>query len=895
MTDHNEIERALSYVSNNDDRETWVRMGAGIKTELGEDGFDLWDSWSSTADNYSHQAAKAVWKSLRPGRVNIGSVFYEAKQGGYTPEKAVAKTYTKEELAQRAKARQEREAKAIADRLADASVAKDKAQALFNNAGPVNPNHPYLLKKGITDPALLANLRQQDNNLLIPAMQNSEIVAVQKINHDGGKYFGKNEMLAGSAFFMGDKSQVKNGLILTEGLSTGASLHAATNKPVLVVFAAHNLVNVAESLKNTDFPIILAADNDSHTKNAGIKFAEKAAQVLGERASLSMPIFTEQDNAVFQDRHGADKYPSDFNDLHEIRGLDAVTQVMGGEVKTLKKNELEQNKESEMETKNAYEMAKNGETTEVEPVNKTGQALKEPDYLKNIPDFEDERKPVINKIEVDFEQIKAQQTTVNRPPQETNIEPESGGTTPKKAIAEPEQDTVLPSKEAQEPAPEQPDTKVVESQAPEKTDQIEVNPLQEAPESIRHKYLYAEGMYLDDNARTTIFSDKGAQLQTARSDLQTVHDMVEVAKEKGWTYIKLSGKHEFKRQAFLEAESQGIKTSGYEPTKEDLAALKSLQNERALNKFESVPEVVKEHASEQDQAADKAPSQSTDKDLNTGILKAHGPAPYLHDDKNKFSYYVTLQQDDKEHTVWGVGLPDALKESKVKLGDEVSLKNLGRQPVEVNQPIYDDDGKTVIGHETIQTHRNTWQVDVLNKQAEKGQETTQNKSQETTQNKEADKENTPAVEQKQEKDNQALAASEAAKLKAQNQAPTAAQIETSEKADIDSDVKMADIGGQSVNSEVKLVADKMAQSGKGNGLDESNLAKLNIYRHVATKIVAYMNVDYRKDAMRNFDTNMEKSINGTTLNVPEPIKQQQRQQQQAKPDLVKQTEMEIER
>lgn len=771
MADYNEIERALSYVSNNDDRETWVRMGAGIKSELGEDGFDIWDRWSSTADNYSHKAAKAVWKSLRPGRVNIGSVFYEAKQGGYTPEKTEAKTYTKEELVARAKARQEREAKAMADRLADADVAKDRAQALFNNAGPVNPNHPYLLKKGISDPALLANLRQQDNNLLIPARQNGEIVAVQKINHDGGKYFGKNEMLTGSAFFIGDKSQVKDGLILTEGLATGASLHAATNKPVLVVFAAHNLVNVAESLKNTDFPIILAADNDSHTKNAGLKFAEKAAQVLGERATINMPIFTEQDNALFQDRHGADKYPSDFNDLHEIRGLDAVKQVMGGEVQTLKKNELEQNKESEMETKNTYAMAKDGEAVEVDSVNKTGQALQEPDYLKNIPDFEDVRKPLINKIEVDFEQIKAQ-TSVNRPPQETTIESESSGTAPKKAIAEPEQETVLPSKEAQEPVPEQPDTKAVESQ-PAAPAPIEINPLQEAPESIRHKYLYAEGMYLDENARTTIFSDKGAQLQTARADLQTVHDMVEVAKEKGWTHIKLSGKHEFKRQAFLEAESQGIKTSGYEPTKEDLAALKSIQNERALNKFESVPEVVKEHAPEQEQAAI--------------------------------------------------------------------------------------------------------------------QETTQNKSQK------ADKENTPAAEPKQEKDNQALAASEAAKLKAQNQAPTAAQIETSEKADIDSDVKMADIGGQSVNSEVKLVADKMAQSGMVKGLDKSNLAKLNIYRNIATKIVAHMNVDFRKDAMRNFDTNMEKSINGTTLNVPEPIKQQQRQQQQAKPELVKQTEMEMER
>jgi putative DNA primase/helicase len=37
------------------DRELWVRVGMAIKSELGEDGFNLWDEWSRAADNYRRE------------------------------------------------------------------------------------------------------------------------------------------------------------------------------------------------------------------------------------------------------------------------------------------------------------------------------------------------------------------------------------------------------------------------------------------------------------------------------------------------------------------------------------------------------------------------------------------------------------------------------------------------------------------------------------------------------------------------------------------------------------------------------------------------------------------------------------------------------------------------
>ena len=86
-----------------------------------------------------------------------------------------------------------------------------------------------------------------------------------------------------------------------------------------------------------------------------------------------------------------------------------------------------------------------------------------------------------------------------------------------------------------------------------------------------------------------MFTDKGNKLTTAKSDLQTVKDMLEVAKHKGWDSIKIKGSKEFKSLMFVMAESQGIRTSGYSPKPEDLAMVERLRQEYALNGIETAP------------------------------------------------------------------------------------------------------------------------------------------------------------------------------------------------------------------------------------------------------------------------------------------------------------------
>ena len=72
MTPVDDIDSALRYIPA-DERETWVRVGMAIKSELGDSGYSLWDYWSQSASNYQERAAQLVWRSFRSGRTTIAT------------------------------------------------------------------------------------------------------------------------------------------------------------------------------------------------------------------------------------------------------------------------------------------------------------------------------------------------------------------------------------------------------------------------------------------------------------------------------------------------------------------------------------------------------------------------------------------------------------------------------------------------------------------------------------------------------------------------------------------------------------------------------------------------------------------------------------------------------
>jgi hypothetical protein len=65
-----------------DDYHQWVNFGLAL-CELGQAGFYLWDAWGQTSDKYNAALATAKWRSFKPGRFQIESIFFAAQQAGW--------------------------------------------------------------------------------------------------------------------------------------------------------------------------------------------------------------------------------------------------------------------------------------------------------------------------------------------------------------------------------------------------------------------------------------------------------------------------------------------------------------------------------------------------------------------------------------------------------------------------------------------------------------------------------------------------------------------------------------------------------------------------------------------------------------------------------------------
>lgn len=90
LTSHsNERERILSALDALDPGlgyDEWVQVGMALHSGLGNDGFSVWDGWSARSDKYpGQQVISSHWKSFKPGRTGVGTLFHLAKSYGWKP------------------------------------------------------------------------------------------------------------------------------------------------------------------------------------------------------------------------------------------------------------------------------------------------------------------------------------------------------------------------------------------------------------------------------------------------------------------------------------------------------------------------------------------------------------------------------------------------------------------------------------------------------------------------------------------------------------------------------------------------------------------------------------------------------------------------------------------
>ena len=129
-----------------------------------------------------------------------------------------------------------------------------RATRLWDLAVPTI-SHPYLTAKKIKSFCL----RAYKESLVVPVTIEKKIRSLQFIQPNGEKRFLKGGSTSGGYCVIGKPTD--HGW-LVEGYATGASVHTATGKAVVVALSARNLPVVTKYLVGKGVRVFVAADND---------------------------------------------------------------------------------------------------------------------------------------------------------------------------------------------------------------------------------------------------------------------------------------------------------------------------------------------------------------------------------------------------------------------------------------------------------------------------------------------------------------------------------------------------------------------------------------------------------------------------------------------------------
>ena len=218
-----------------------------------------------------------------------------------------------EREANRQRMRQIRQQRDAEQAEAQAQAAHEAAQQ-WEAAIPASTEHGYLSRKGVQPHGLKVN---GDGLLLVPLRDTQgKLHSLQTIAPDGTKRFLKDGRVQGCYHAIGKPADA---IVVCEGYATGASIHEATGAAVAVSFNAGNLLPVARAIraKYPGMALLVAADDDYRTPgNPGMDQARHAANAV--QGTVAVPEF------------GADRPEgaTDFNDLHQAQGPDAVKRCI---------------------------------------------------------------------------------------------------------------------------------------------------------------------------------------------------------------------------------------------------------------------------------------------------------------------------------------------------------------------------------------------------------------------------------------------------------------------------------------------------------------------------------------------------------------------------------------
>ena len=227
----------------------------------------------------------------------------------------------------------------------------------------------------------------------------------------------------------------------------------------------------------------------------------------------------------------------------------------------------------------------------------------------------------------------------------------------------------------------------------------------DVPEAVRRRYL-TEGrgaqlaFYADQTTKHPAFHDAGRRLMAERTNPSVIKDMLSIAEHRGWSEIRVRGSVEFRREAWMQAQARGLEVDGYKPTDRDRQALER----RLSTPARDVPDEPGARA-----APNRKRRSGQDHDV-TGELIETGVALYKYRRDAERSPFVKLKLETGQvQTVWGVGLPAALEESRAKVGDNVTVRRTGVE--HVSKTVRETDKATgEVRVERRDVPRNQWEI-----------------------------------------------------------------------------------------------------------------------------------------------------------------------------------------
>ena len=322
-----DLQELLSYIPA-DDRDTWVAVAMGVKSEFGEAAFDAWDAWSQGEKSYNAKAARDVWKSCRKGGTGMGTVIKLAKDNGWAPRREPMTAEEKRRLNAEAEARRvARQAEVEADEAKLAIMREAVASACqliwAKHCKPTGAS-AYLARKGVagfgvgffayTVVLSIDDARQRCDvwagsevrtffdslpkprpdshsflmfkvgSIAVPLRDaDGKLWSLQAINDQGTKLFPKYGRKSGCFHLIGEVLE-QRALFVAEGYATAASVWMAMRTPTVVAIDSGNLLPVARALREL-YPalrLVIAGDDDpSKPGNPGRTKAEAAALAVG--------------------------------------------------------------------------------------------------------------------------------------------------------------------------------------------------------------------------------------------------------------------------------------------------------------------------------------------------------------------------------------------------------------------------------------------------------------------------------------------------------------------------------------------------------------------------------------------------------------------------------------